>query len=69
MQRTGFKPHETVIIGDRLYTDIACGVNAGITSVFVLSGEGTLKDLEESHVKPTFVYKNVKEFLKDLKNN
>jgi len=69
MQRTGFKPHETVIIGDRLYTDIACGVNAGITSVFVLSGEGTLKDLEESEKKPTFVYKNVKEFLKDLKNN
>ena len=69
MQKTGFEKHETVIIGDRLYTDIACGVNAGITSVFVLSGEGTLKDLEESEKKPTFVYENVKEFLKDLKNN
>ena len=69
MQKAGFKKDETVIIGDRLYTDIACGVNAGITSVFVLSGEGTLKDLEESEKKPTFVYKNVKGFLKDLKNN
>lgn len=69
MQKAGFKKDETVIIGDRLYTDIACGVNAGITSVFVLSGEGTLKDLEVSDKKPTYVYKNVNEFLKDLKNN
>ena len=69
MQKAGFEKDETVIIGDRLYTDIACGVNAGITSVFVLSGEGTLKDLEESDKKPTYVYKNVNEFLKDLKNN
>lgn len=67
MQRAGFKKEETVIIGDRLYTDIACGVNAGITSVFVLSGEGTMQDLEKSPQKPTYVYKNVNEFLKDLK--
>ena len=66
---TKYSTDEMCIFGDRLYTDIACGVNAGITSVFVLSGEGTLKDLEESEKKPTFVYKNVKEFLKDLKNN
>ena len=67
MQKTGFEKHETVIIGDRLYTDIACGVNAGITSVFVLSGEGTMQDLEKSPQKPTYIYKNVNEFLKDLK--
>ena len=67
MQRAGFKKEETVIIGDRLYTDIACGVNAGITSVFVLSGEGTMQDLEKSPQKPTYIYKNVNEFLKDLK--
>ena len=67
MQRAGFKKEETVIIGDRLYTDIACGVNAGITSVFVLSGEGTMEDYEKSPQKPTYVYKNVNEFLKDLK--
>ena len=41
MERTGFSPEQTVLLGDRLYTDIACGVNAGIDTVFVLSGEGT----------------------------
>ena len=52
MQSTGFPKEETVIFGDRLYTDIACGVNAGISTVFVLSGEGTLEDVENSNTKP-----------------
>ena len=66
MEKTGFKPEETAVMGDRLYTDIACGVNAGISSIFVLSGEGTLEDLEKSDVKPEFVYKNIREVLNSL---
>ena len=67
MEKTGFGKDETALIGDRLYTDIACGVNAGINSVFVLSGEGTLEDLEKSDVKPDFVYKNIKTLFDDIK--
>ncbi len=66
MEKTGFKPEETVVMGDRLYTDIACGVNAGVSTVFVLSGEGTLEDLEKSQTKPEFVYKNIKELYEYL---
>ena len=43
-----FQPEATLVVGDRLYTDIACGVNAGVDTAFVLSGEGTLADLEAS---------------------
>lgn len=46
MERTGFSPEQTVLLGDRLYTDVACGVNAGIDTVFVLSGEGTMADID-----------------------
>ena len=67
MEKTGFSPDETVLMGDRLYTDIACGVNAGITTVFVLSGEGTMEDVEESKEKPTFIYKNIREIYEDIK--
>lgn len=66
IEKTGFKKEEAVLIGDRLYTDIASGVNAGISSIFVLSGEGTMEDLEKSEVKPEFVYKNIREILNDL---
>ena len=37
---------EAVLIGDRLYTDIACGLNAGISAMLVLSGEATMDDVE-----------------------
>jgi len=66
MEQTGFSKEETALIGDRLYTDIACGVNAGINSIFVLSGEGTMDDLEKSEKKPTFVYKDIKALYEDL---
>lgn len=67
MKATGFSKEETVLFGDRLYTDIACGVNAGISTVFVLSGEGTMDDLEKSEVKPEFIYENIKKIYEELK--
>ena len=66
LDKTGYKKEEAVVIGDRLYTDIACGVNAGISSIFVLSGEGTMEDLEKSEVKPEFVYDNIRAIYEDL---
>lgn len=66
MKATGFSKNETVLIGDRLYTDIACGVNAGISTVFVLSGEGTMEDIKNSDTKPEFIYENIREIYRDL---
>ena len=66
MEKTGFSKEETALFGDRLYTDIACGVNAGISAVFVLSGEGTMEDVEASDVKPSFIYKDIKEIYNEL---
>ena len=61
IEKYGFKKEDAVIIGDRLYTDIACGKNAGICSIFVLSGEGTTEDIAKYNVTPDFTYKNIKE--------
>lgn len=66
MEKTGFSKEETAIMGDRLYTDVACGVNAGISSIFVLSGEGTMEDVKKSEIKPEFIYNNIKELYMDL---
>ncbi len=59
MAAAGRSREETVLVGDRLYTDIACGVNAGIDTVFVLSGEGTRADLADSPVQPTWVLEDI----------
>ncbi len=66
MEKTGFSKEETALMGDRLYTDIACGVNAEISTIFMLSGEGTMEDLEKSDAKPQFIYKNIRELVDDL---
>ena len=50
---------QVVLLGDRLYTDIASGVNAGVDTVCVLSGETSLDDIKASEIKPTFVFHSV----------
>ena len=67
MEKTGFAPSETAIVGDRLYTDIACGVNAGITSIFVLSGEGTMEDVEKGETKPDYILQNIQELYNKIR--
>ena len=65
-RRLPILPEETVMIGDRIYTDIACGVNAGIDTALMLSGEATLQDAEQSPVKPTWIFRDIRAFLTAL---
>ena len=41
--RNGLQSSEIAMVGDRIYTDVAMGHNAGAVSVLVLSGETTLE--------------------------
>jgi HAD superfamily hydrolase (TIGR01450 family) len=66
MEKYGYTKEESVMIGDRLYTDIASGYNAGIDTIFVLSGEGTLKDAETSETKPTYIMQNIREVYNNI---
>lgn len=58
-KRTSIPHGEIAMVGDRLYTDIALGANAGILSVLVLSGETTEEDLEASEIRPDYVFANL----------
>lgn len=66
VEKTGFAREQTALIGDRLYTDIACATNAQVTGIFVLSGEGTKDDIQKYGVKPDYIYKDIKTLLNDL---
>ncbi|MGI6392650.1 MAG: HAD-IIA family hydrolase [Candidatus Izemoplasmatales bacterium] len=68
INRFGVLKEETVLVGDRLYTDIKCGINAGIDTVLVLSGETTVQDLELSDFQPTFVVSGVHSILEMLED-
>jgi len=47
--------------GDRLYTDIALGKNAGIFTMCVLTGESSRKDIRRSPLKPDAVLHSIAE--------
>lgn len=66
MAQTGYTKEQTAIIGDRLYTDVACGVNAGVNTIFVLSGEGTMEDVEKGETKPKYIYDDIRQLYNDL---
>ncbi|WP_196599304.1 HAD-IIA family hydrolase [Pectinatus frisingensis] len=54
---------EVMMVGDRLYTDIAAGVNNGLSSMLVLSGETKREDIARAKIKPQLVFDSVKEII------
>ena len=59
LRRSGFPAEKAVLIGDRVYTDIACAVKAGIDSILVLSGEGVVSDCEKYGYTPTRILDDI----------
>ena len=68
MEKFGYSKEDTLMVGDRVYTDIASGYNAGVDTVLVLSGEGTLMDAESSDTKPTYIMQNIRELYNKIYN-
>jgi NagD protein len=60
LDRLEVPANEAVMVVDRLLTDVAMGLTAGMASVLVMSGATTREILEGSSVKPTFVVKDVR---------
>ena len=67
MERQGVTKDETMVIGDRIYTDVKSGLNAGVTTALVLSGETTRDILDASEVKPDMVWDDCREIIEALK--
>lgn len=63
----GYSADETVVVGDRLYTDIATGLSAGVTAIAVLTGETTVEEIENRDIKPTLTFQSIKDIYKALK--
>lgn len=64
----GVDRKDTVIFGDRLYTDIALGKKHGVCAVLVLSGETLPEDVEAASdaEKPDFVFNSLDDVNKSM---
>lgn len=69
MQKENTTKEKTAVVGDRIYTDIKSGLNAGAIGVLVMSGETTNEILEASTDKPDIVCKSAEEILNVIIEN
>lgn len=69
MSQVNASPEEVIVVGDRLYTDIACGINAGVETAVVFTGEAKEEDLETTEFKPDYSFTTILEFFESVKND
>lgn len=62
----GFTKEETIVVGDRLYTDIACGIEAKVDTALVFTGEAKYGDLATTPYPPTYYCDSILDLFKAL---
>ena len=67
MEKLGISKEQTCVVGDRIYTDIKSGLNAGVTGILVMSGETTYEILDQSPDKPHLVLQDAGQIIAQLK--
>ncbi len=60
LERFGFTREETLVVGDRLYTDIACGINGGADTCVLFTGEAKPEDMIDTKYPADYAFENVK---------
>lgn len=68
IEKYGIDKQELAIVGDRLYTDIATGINSGITSILVLTGETSEEMYKKSNIKPDYVFSSINDIANSISN-
>lgn len=63
----GFSKEETIVVGDRLYTDILCGINGEVDTCVVYTGEATPAEVAASPYKPTYAFPTIMDFYEAIR--
>lgn len=63
LELSGFTREETLVVGDRLYTDIACGINGEVDTCVLFTGEAKPEDMVDTEYPADYAFENVRELL------
>lgn len=63
VERSGFSREQTLVVGDRLYTDIACGINGGVDTCVVFTGETKPQDMATTPYPADYAFDTVSDLL------
>ncbi len=59
----------TLVIGDRLETDILGGINANCPTALVLTGISSREDIQRTNIHPNLINDNLTELIQELQQN
>lgn len=59
LRKLGAHPEETVMVGDRMDTDIVAGLEAGMRTCLVLSGVSTRETIAQFPYRPDYIFDDV----------
>ena len=54
---------ESIMIGDRMDTDILSGISSGLETILVLSGVTSKEDIEKYSYGPNYVFNSVADII------
>jgi len=63
LERLDLRADDTILVGDRLATDVRMAHEAGMAAALVLTGATTAADVAEADVVPDFVLEGVADVL------
>ena len=63
LRKLGISREDTIIIGDRMDTDIIAGIESEIDTLLVLSGISTIKSADKFPYRPHYILEGVNELL------
>jgi HAD superfamily hydrolase (TIGR01450 family) len=63
MDRLGTAPEDSIMVGDRVETDILMGKRAGMSTAMPLTGATTLDKLARSEVQPDFILERLDQLI------
>jgi len=65
LNELGVEVSRTIMVGDRIETDIRMAINAGMASALVLTGDSQLADVEKTlpEFRPTFILSQIDQLL------
>jgi len=61
IERLGLARETVINVGDNLATDVPAGINAGVRTVFILTGVSSREDLAKTGLKPNWVVESYEE--------
>jgi NagD protein len=63
LRRLGVKREEAIVIGDRMDTDVICGLESEIDTLLVLSGISDRKTIDQFPYRPQYILNGVKDLV------